>query len=346
MADSSRTTSYRLALFEALEESPYAFDFFQAVRRLESVYPEKSKVGHALHVDDDPIRLSQEPSLAYAPSTLSDFTSGKGGFPPRLSVLFFGLFGPNGPLPLHLSEYARERMRNAHDPTFARFADIFHHRMMSLFYRAWASAQPTVHFDRPETDRFTTYVASLFGLGMSSLRDRNEMSDYSLLHYAGRYASQTRNREGLEAIIKDFFEIPVNIEEFIGHWITLPEQYRCRLGASGESNQLGETTTLGTRIWVCQQKFRIIIGPMDYTLFQRLLPGGDSLRRLTTLVRSYVGDELEWDIRLILKNKEVPAIKLGESGHLAWTSWLHPENIQGNAGDLILNPLSEQTYNN
>src|SRR6478609_2460492 len=73
---------------------------------------------------------------------------------PRLYVTFGGMFGPQGPLPLHLTEYARDRIINSADPTFARFLDIFHHRMLSLVYRAWADAQPTVQFDRPESDRF------------------------------------------------------------------------------------------------------------------------------------------------------------------------------------------------
>ncbi|MFQ5587546.1 MAG: type VI secretion system baseplate subunit TssG [Nitrospiria bacterium] len=340
MADTGRTAPHCLTLLEALERSPGSFDFFQAIRRLEGIYPEKSKVGHASHAAEDLLRLAQEPSLAFAPGTLSSFVPGKDRRPPRLSVLFFGLFGPNGPLPLHLSEYARERMRNAHDPTFTRFADIFHHRMLSLFYRAWAAAQPAVNFDRPEADRFSIFLSSLFGLGMPSLRKRSGMSDLPFMHYAGRFVCQTRNAEGLKAILSDFFQIPVAIEEFIGQWITLPKQYRCQLGGRYDSNCLGGTATIGSQVWVCQQKFRIVMGPMDYSPFRRLLPGGESLKRLTALVRHYVGDELEWDVRLILKKEEVPGIKLGERGQVGWTSWLNPKNLEADAEHLILNPLN------
>ena len=71
--------------------------------------------------------------------------------PPRLLVRFFGLFGPDGPLPLHLTEYARDRMRNWRDATFQRFADVFHHRALSLFWRAYADSRPTISFDRRRT---------------------------------------------------------------------------------------------------------------------------------------------------------------------------------------------------
>lgn len=109
------------------------------------------------------MRLAQEPSLAFAPATLAAFDPGNEDRAPRLTEYFLGLFGPHGPLPVHLTEYARDRLRNHGDRTFARFADLFHHRMLGLFYRAWADTQPTVSFDRPETDRFNVYVGPSSG---------------------------------------------------------------------------------------------------------------------------------------------------------------------------------------
>ena len=158
MAGKKRTTSSAVEMVRALEDEPHRYGFFQALRVLECAHPDRPRVGESTRPTEDAIRLAQEPSLAFAPATLASFQAGQKGFPPRLSVLFFGLFGPNGPLPLHLTEYARDRLRNEHDPTFSRFADIFHHRMLSLFYRAWAVAQPTVNFDRPQSDRFHLVV--------------------------------------------------------------------------------------------------------------------------------------------------------------------------------------------
>ena len=153
---------------------------------------------------------------------------------PRLAVRFFGLLGPNGPLPLHLTEYALKRLRyrqgSHHDRTFAWFLDIFHHRMLSLFYRAWANNEPTVSFDRPESDRFADYVGSLAGLGMPSLRERDDISDLTKLYYCGWLSSQTKPAEGLQAMLADYFKLQVCIEEFIGEWMTLPEEHLCRIG--------------------------------------------------------------------------------------------------------------------
>ena len=173
------------------------------------------------------MRLAQEPSVVFAPATLAALEPEQDGpaqdhRAARLLVHFFGLFGPDGALPLHLTEYARDRRRNHRDPTFQRFADIFHHRALSLFYRAWANARPTVSLDRPEQDRFALYVGALIGLGMDSLRDRDAMPDLAKLHFAGHLAGQTRHAEGLGSILSSFFRTPVRIEGFIGAWLGLP----------------------------------------------------------------------------------------------------------------------------
>ena len=151
MASPDRTAAYAVELFEALRRAPHAFHFFQALRRLECLYRDQPRLGKSTQLADDPVRLAQEPSLIFAPATLATFEPGGDGKLPRLSEYFLGLFGPHGPLPTHLTEYARDRWRNHGDRTFAWFADVFHHRMLCLFYRAWADTQPTVSFDRPET---------------------------------------------------------------------------------------------------------------------------------------------------------------------------------------------------
>jgi type VI secretion system protein ImpH len=239
-------------------------------------------------------------------------------------------------LPLHLTEYARDRARNADDPTVARFADLFHHRMLSLFYRAWAVAQPTVQADRPESDRFAAYVGSLFGIGAPSLRDRDAMPDLAKLHFAGRLACLTRHPEGLQAILETFFHIPVAVEEFVAHWMDLPENCRCRLGESPATATLGVAATIGARVWDGQHKFRIVLGPMAFSQFERMLPGGESLDRLTAVVRNYIGDELFWDVRLVLKKDEVPGTGLGAGSRLSRTAWLKSRPFARDADDLVV----------
>ncbi|MBV8652883.1 MAG: type VI secretion system baseplate subunit TssG [Alphaproteobacteria bacterium] len=343
MADDDRAPSHALgpdalAFYEALRARPYAFDFFQALRRIDALNRERPRIGESARLADDPVRLGQTPSLIFAPSTMASFEPAEDGRPPRLQSYFFGIFGPSGALPLHLTEYARDRIRNSGDRTFARFVDIFHHRMLSLFYRAWAASQPAVNFDRKRADRFSAYVGTLFGLGLPSLRDRDAMPDLAKLHFSGHLTHQTRNAEGLRAIIADYFKLPVEIEQFIGDWVSLPRQSLCLLGRTPDTGTLGSTASIGERIHVYHHKFRILFGPIGFDDYVRLLPGGTSLKRLVPIVRNYVGDEFSWDVNLILLKEEVPALRLGEAGLLGWTTWLGTRRSERDADDLLLDP--------
>ncbi|HMV38042.1 MAG TPA: type VI secretion system baseplate subunit TssG [Plasticicumulans sp.] len=309
------------ALFTALAAKPWDFDLWQALRRIECAFPDKPRLGRSFRVADDPVRLSQPPHTTFVPSTIAAFER-PSHRPARLASYAFGLFGPHGPLPLHLSEHARERQRNHRDPTFARFADIFHHRLMSLFWRAWADAQPTVGMDRPGEDRFARYVGSLAGYGDEALRDRDVLGHRPRLHFAGLLGPQARHPDGLRAILADYLGLPVRIGEYIGHWLELPPPVQCRLGDSRASGTLGVNAVIGTRVWDRQYKFRVVLGPLTLADYERLLPGGASLARLRAWVRSYVGEEYAWDARLILARPEVPEARLGGPTRLGWTTWI------------------------
>ncbi len=309
------------ALFTALAAKPWEFDLWQALRRIECAFPDKPRLGRSFRIADDPVRLSQPPHTTFVPSTIAAFER-PSHRPARLTSYAFGLFGPHGPLPLHLSEHARERQRNHRDPTFARFADIFHHRLMSLFWRAWADAQPTVGMDRPGEDRFARYVGSLAGYGDEALRDRDVLGHRPRLHFAGLLGPQARHPDGLRAILADYLGLPVRIGEYIGHWLELPPPVQCRLGDSRASGTLGVNAVIGTRVWDRQYKFRVVLGPLTLADYERLLPGGASLARLRAWVRSYVGEEYAWDARLILARPEVPEARLGGPTRLGWTTWI------------------------
>ncbi|HVB67887.1 MAG TPA: type VI secretion system baseplate subunit TssG [Acetobacteraceae bacterium] len=325
----------------SLADRPWRFGFYAAMRALEAAARDRPRFGRSSGPAQDSIRLAQEPSVIFAPATLAGWTPATPETPARLAVHFFGLFGPDGPLPLHFTEYARDRRRNQRDPTFQRFADIFHHRALSLFYRAWADVRPTISFDRPEDDRFALYVGAMIGLGMDSLRDRDAMPDLTKLHFAGHLAGQTRHAEGLANILSAFFRMPVRIESFIGAWLALPDADGTRLGAGARTAALGRTALLGKQVWSRQHKFRVVIGPLTLTEYERLLPGGRSFHRLIPIVRNYVGDTLTWDVNLILKREEVPPIRLGTSGRLGWTTWLMPRTDAADAAELFLDASAD-----
>ena len=324
-----------------LHAEPHAFGFYAVMRLLEAMHPDRPRFGHSTRPAQDVLRLAQEPSVTHTPAQLAGYEPGADGRPDRLLVHFFGLFGTDGPLPLHLTEYARNRRRNHNDPTFQRFADLFHHRAISLFYRAWADVRPTVSFDRPATDRFGHYVGALIGLSTPGLRDRDAMPDLTKLHFAGHFAGQTRHGEGLAAILSAFFTMPVRVEGFIGAWLSLPASDYTRLSGGAVTVALGSTALVGGRVWSRQHKFRIVFGPLSLADYERLLPGGLSFHRLVPIVRNYAGDVLIWDVNLILRRAEIPAIRLGRQGRLGWTTWLMPRPSEADAADLFLDASAD-----
>jgi len=338
MASENRASSEAVDFVTALESAPYKFNFYQALRLIEARNPDMDRVGRAKRPSGEAVRLGQEPSLIFAPSMLAEFRRGGKNAPDHLVNFFFGLFGPNGALPLHLTEFARDRERLHRDATFRGFADIFHHRMISLFYRAWAEARPAVQMDRPHDDGFSRYVGALFGIGLGSLRNRDALSDHAKLYMAGRLALQTRPAGGMQAMLEELFRVPMRVEQYVGEWMELPAASRFLLGKSPDTGTLGVTASLGARVWGSQHKFRISCGPLGNKDFARFLPGAQSLHKLCATVRNYVGDELEWELRLLLMGSEVPNVVLGKQGQLGWTSWIGEKKPESVTDDVVLRP--------
>ncbi len=336
----------------ALAEKPYRYDFYQTLRQFECIHLDKPRWGCAERPMEEPIRLGQSPEMSFAPAPLASFEVSDRERP-QLQVRLFGLLGPNGPLPLHITEYARDRLLQAGDPTLVRFLDLFHHRWLALFYRAWAQAQPHVNRDRPKADRFTTYIGAFVGAAPAAFRDRDTVVDEAKFFHVGTLIRQVRNADGLTMILRHFFGVPVKVEQFVGHWMRLEKHCQTSLGRPGAT--LGTGAVMGDRVWDRQHKFRLELGPLTLDQYEAFLsaptPARESsapassqptrlgrypLRKLVDWVRFYLGFEFEWDVRLVLKKEEVPPMKLGTSGRLGWTTWLGPRVAGTDADELCL----------
>ncbi|HEV7135064.1 MAG TPA: type VI secretion system baseplate subunit TssG [Steroidobacteraceae bacterium] len=321
-AGTSSGTPERVAALARLGANPHRFTLFAALRLLEQCFPDHPRLGESRKAADDPVRLGQAPSLSFAPSDVTGFHESPSDGPARLEQYSFGIFGPNGSLPLHLTEYAYERGRQREDATFTDFVNLFQHRLTSLFYRAWADAEPAASCDRPESDRFRQYVGALLGLGTASARSRDAAPDRAKLSRVAHFAPQPRSADGLESILTDYFGLTVQVRQFVGEWMDVPRELFCRIGRDPGSASLGLTAALGALSWQCQHKFEIVIGPLALGSFADLLPGSRGLAELAALVRLYTNDEWSWQLRLLLRDVEVPGVRLGAAGRLGWTTWL------------------------
>lgn len=342
-AESGRQNS---TLEDKLFNEPYRFEFFQAVKLLERLYPDSIPVGR---VDKEGIvpapdrevaRFKTRPSLQFPPSQIYElkYVVPPSGVkkddslrlkatilaPPQMEVPFMGLTGPLGVLPVAYTELVMSRIRGG-NRTLYDFLDMFNHRMISFFYRAWEKYRFPVTYERnPNNNEFTSDLFSLIGFNTNGVRNKLSIKDESLLRYAGLIAQSPRSASAIIAIVIDYFDVPARIEQFFGQWLEPPQDELTLLGRNNTA--LGISTVAGKRVWDVQSKFRIKLGALTYEQFSRFLPKGSAFNQIMDLVCLLVGTEFDFDIQLILKSDEVPSTVISnESSNksmLGWNTWL------------------------
>jgi len=254
----------RAPVSEQLREQSYRFDFFQAVRVLEWMAREelgaeparRGPVGHDLLPAQEIVRFRATPSLSFPPGPISELVRAasqdpRGTVPPpEMVVACMGLFGPNGVLPQHYTSLVIQRIREK-DHALGDFLDLFNHRAISLFYRAWEKYRFPIAYERSQLagadeDLFTWCLYCLVGMGTGGLRRRLDFDDEAFLFYAGHFAHFPRSALALERILADYFELPVHLEQFRGQWLYLSPEDQTALpprrrvaGGSGVIGGLG-----------------------------------------------------------------------------------------------------------
>ena len=353
-----------------LWEEPFAFDFFQAVRLLERLGKDRKPVGRMGPPRAEIARFRAHLSLSFPPSSLYDLQRPTEVLPlPLMTVTFMGLYGPSGVLPRHYTELLIRlnwEAKGDDKHTLRQWFDIFNHRFISLFYRAWEKYRFYIPYERgeyalSEPDAFTQCLFCLIGLGTPGLRNRLRVSaweevdgqvqervlakidDLVLLHYGGLLAQRPRSAVGLEAILRDYFQLPVEIRQFHGQWLVLDPANQSRLGEGGGS--LGVNIVAGERVWDVQSKIRIRLGPLRYARFQEFLPDRSATPErkaffmLVHLVQLYVGPELDFDVQLILQAQDIPACQLAEGPgggpRLGWNTWMCSQTPAHDSADAV-----------
>ncbi len=329
----------QIPLLDRLLESSHDFEFFQAVRLLGVASPESPGIGAEKHPSEEFVRFEVRQSLEFPPSAIAWINAEP--TPPHMSVTFFGLTGIQGVLPLHITEHIILRGA-ASDFAMARFFDLFNHRLISLFYRAWQKYNFPARYQLAEARRqpceITDYMLDLIGLGTKGLRNRlKPLEDTALLRYGGLLAQAPRSAVALEQTLRDFFGVPISVEQMVGSWHRIQEEDQCDLGGEGIRNQLGEGAVAGDAAWDPQAGIRIHIGPLPLLRFLSFLPGGDATSALCHITRMYTGlvPVIEWNP--ILNRQEVPWCRLGDSSmigpRLGWTAWLKAGEFDSPASD-------------
>ena len=321
-----------------LEDDPHSVGFFQAVRLLGKLFADRAPVGGFGDPSEELVRFTVPPSVAFPASEIQKLDLNDGELP-EMAVNFMGLTGPLGVLPHHYTLLAAERLR-ARDPTLRAFLDLFHHRIISLFYRAWEKYRFGVTYERGEPDRFTGHLYDFIGLGLEGFRGRMVVPDEALVFYAGLLAPQQRSAVGLEQLLEDYFDVPVTVQQFVGGWYPLSRPSQCQLGEEGDrSSQVGLGAVVGDEVWDQQARVRVRLGPLSRAQYDQFLPTGSAYESLKTLTRFYSGDQYEFEVQLVLAQDEVPACVLGaEPGDevpLGWCTWLRTQPMMRDPDETV-----------
>jgi type VI secretion system protein ImpH len=327
-SQAASSTNRKCVFFADFAEHPGEFDFFQAVRLLRIMSP-----------NGDPVRFHANPALDFPPSQIEAFEMPNSG-PAHMTVNFLGLVGPLGALPYFYSELVNDRVR-AKDPTLKAFFDIFHHRLITLFYDAWEKHRFPALWERDATDGVSTALRAVLGIGSSGLHGRQKISDNVLLFYTGLLALHSRPATALEQLLEDYFQVPALVDQFSGAWYLLPQAQQCRLGSESCFEQLGMGAIVGDAIWNRQSRVRVRLGPMPLARYREFLPRGNASSEVEALIDFFANREYDFELQLALNREQLPESQLGTELPLGWCSWLKTEEFAHHPDDALL-PVGQQ----
>jgi type VI secretion system protein ImpH len=325
---------------ELLRSEPYRFEFFQAIRLLERMAPDRKPLGRFTNPADEVARLGSFPSLSFPASEIQsiDWPEGEA---PSLAVNFMGVTGPQGPLPHFYTTLILARLRSG-DRTLRDFLDLFHHRMLSFFYQAWEKYRFAVSYERGERDRFSHHLLDLIGLGTLGLQERLAVPDDAFLFFAGILGQRPHSAHALELLLNDYFEVPCEVIQLVGGWFRLDETTECCIGErSTPSEQLGLGAVVGDEVWNQQARARIRIGPLELENYLDFLPNGSAYQPLRSLLRFWTNEEIDFEVQLVLEREEVPRCQLGGEGdgapQLGWVTWMKSKPMERHPEETIFN---------
>jgi type VI secretion system protein ImpH len=343
-------------LIDEISKDGQRFGFFQAVRLLAladrrsglaASIPRQLRFGTPVSLGFPPSEIidvvsrSSKTAVATASADEAEVTHGEADRHALLMTIgFMGLTGPSGVLPTSYTELLIER-RNFHRDTAAhQFLDIFTHRAVSLFYEAWHKHRFYLSYEAGERDGFTRNVLDLVGVGLAPLQsrlqqEREGIPDVFLTHFAGLLSQKPISASSLAALVRGYFGIDAEIEQFVGQWIEVPQAEQTCLGVL--ACPLGESAFAGERIWDRQNKICVKLGPLNRDEFTNFLPGQPGAIALIELVRFCIGQTLACDLELTLEKESVPPLRLGgehdATPRLGYSTWLQTRGLQANPSD-------------
>lgn len=297
-----------------LIDSPSEYDFYQAVytieRQLAAGKDQQRKVGHDSIPKNELIRFKSDQHLGFPGPSLNKVasrTSAKHESVLDMHVSFMGVTGTNGALPQHYTELVLERVKYK-DTGMRDFFDLFNHRLLSLYYRAWEKYQFPIGFEKNSQnhpDSFSTVLNELTG-------STNSLGKF----YAGIFNRKVRNVAGLRQILSHFTGCEIEIEQFQGKWLALAKSEQTQLGQrsqpEGQFACLGVDASIGQKIWDISSSIKVVIKPDADSKINDYLNGGRTYQGVNQLISEYLGKSIQYKIQLEVKYEQIPVACLSK----------------------------------
>ncbi len=294
---------------------------FALLRWIEARTPAHPRLGTSLRSREDPLRVCNSPEMSFAPTELAEVNLTPDGIY-FVRSFSHGLYGPNGPMPLHMTEQVWDRLHNHGDACLRDFADIFHHRFACLLYRAWADAQPVSSFDRGGRSGFGAHVAALAGYDSAPLQNRDSLADNFKLRHAGQFSRQVRSAHELGVLIGYYLGVPAQVQEYAFGYLLLEADATSRLCA--QNAVLGQSVVLGNRVPDVQSGFLIMLGPMPQHEYDRFVPEATLLAEIRDIIYNWLDATYNWSLCLSVETQTARRLQLGKKVRLGFDSWIPP----------------------
>ena len=301
---------------------PEKLGFLAFLREIERSHPDKPRIGRNTHLSEETVTPRQDPFLAFPGSEIAAVETGPEG---QITLLtrVFGLFGPQGPLPLHLSvEMQRKARQDGETAPFVAFANLLTSRFLQLLFRVWSDSRAITQLDHPVEDRFQTYLGAFMGLASPALRTHAAEAGFgiSTLPLSGIIGARVRSPVRLRQILEHVLNLPLTIEENVPMWLRFEAEDRTAIGRQAAS--LGEDCVLGQETPSINDRIRIHLDCPDLATYQQFLPGQPGLRQIAAICNFYLGTEIDVEIAPALRGDAFPAMALDGSCALGWTAWM------------------------
>lgn len=306
------------ALLQRLLAQPQKFDLFQAISLLEreGVAEGRAEIGEP---GVEAVRLGSHLSLGFEASDVRAASRQ----PPtgeafRLTTPVLSLAGHAGPLPTVFTEMLLER-QGAKDFATADFLDIFHHRLLSLFYLNRKRRRPGLGWASPQASTVARASSRLCGLQADA-----HGSHRPRLRHAGLLGGAPRSMAALCALLSDRYAMPFTGEQFAGGWQRLEDDELTALGDARRPPELGRTAFVGRRVWDQAAGIRLRADGQPLERVLQLLPGGELHEDFKAAVRHFLPSALRVEVCLRPAAGEVPPGRLtgGDAPRLGWNAWM------------------------